>query len=69
MSKGVQKKAPQCARISLQHGNQATRRHPQMKQQFALILNTELAISTGFSLDELVFESKKLFDEEGIPGF
>ncbi len=40
-----------------------------MKQQFALILNSELAISKGFSLDELVFESKKLFDEEGIPGF
>ncbi len=40
-----------------------------MKQQFALILNSDLAINKGFSLDELVFESKKLFAEEGIPGF
>ena len=40
---------------------------PKMKQQFALILNSDLAINRGFSLDELVSEARKLFEEEGIP--
>lgn len=40
-----------------------------MEQQFALILNSDLAINIGFSLDELVRETKALLDTKGTPGF
>lgn len=39
-----------------------------MKQNFTLKLATELPID-GFSLDELVIETKKMFETEGMVGF
>jgi hypothetical protein len=39
-----------------------------MQQKFALKISANLP-ETGFSLDELVIESKKLFETEGIAGF
>lgn len=39
-----------------------------MKQNFTLKLSTELPIE-GFSLDELVIETKKMFETEGMVGF
>jgi hypothetical protein len=42
---------------------------PNMKQGFALFINTEINFSKGFSFDELVHKTKLLFEHEGIPGF
>ena len=39
-----------------------------MQQKFALKLSANLPES-GFSLDELVIETKKMFETEGMAGF
>ena len=40
-----------------------------MKQKFKLSLSACLPLNEGFSFDELVIETKRMFEEEGIAGF
>src|SRR3990167_1496832 len=40
-----------------------------MDQKFAMHLGVKLAKEEGFSLDELVFKTKELFEKEGMVGF
>ena len=39
-----------------------------MQQKFTLGVLANLTLSEGFSLDELVIETKRMFDEEGMAG-